>query len=71
MSARATPSQIRKTLEAAKAAGLTVTGYEVDGPRIRVFTGEQEITGPANDQTDELAALAARIGGNASRRAQG
>lgn len=69
MTARATPSQIRKTLEAAKAAGLTVTGYEVDGGRIRVFTGERGITGPANDQTDELAALAERIGNRAHRRA--
>jgi hypothetical protein len=68
MSARATPSQIRRTLEAAKAAGLTVTGYEVDGERIRVFIAPREITGPANDQTDELAALAARIGANAARR---
>jgi hypothetical protein len=68
MTARATPSQIRRTLEAARAAGLTVTGYEVDGALIRVFTTGREITGPANDQTDELAALAARIGNHAARR---
>lgn len=69
MTARATPAQIRRTLEAAKAAGLSVTGYEVDGQRIRVFTAPREITGPANDQTDELDALAARIGNHAARRA--
>ena len=69
MSQRATPSQIRKALEAARDAGLTVTGYEVDGARIRVFTSPAGVRGPAaNDETDELAALATRIG-NAARRA--
>lgn len=67
--ARPTSADIRRALKAAKDAGLTVTSYTVDTDGIRVFTAplvKQEAT-PANDDADELSALAARIG-HAARR---
>lgn len=68
-----TPAQVRRHLalarEQAREDGRVVTGWEVDGARLRVFTAPLSGEAPAaNDQTDELAALAARIG-DASRRA--
>lgn len=67
---RPTMADIRRALQAAKEAGLTVTSYTVDTDGVRVFTAPLVSAegSPANDQTDELAALAARIG-DASRRA--
>jgi hypothetical protein len=68
--ARPTLTDIRRALQAAKEAGLTVTSYTVDETGVRVFTAPLVASeaAPANDQTDELAAIAARIG-DASRRA--
>ena len=53
-------TQLRRALKAAKEAGLTVTGYELDGERVRVFTAGADVPGAANDTT-EIEALKRRI----------
>lgn len=58
----ATMAEIRRALDAAKRAGLTVTGYEVDGSVVRVFTaeGQREAT-----EDDGLKRLERRLAGTA------
>lgn len=55
----ATMTEIRRALEAAQKAGLRVTGYEVDGSTVRVFTA----SGDDGAGDDGLKSLERKIAG--------
>lgn len=60
-------TRLRNLIELAKEQGLRVTGFEVDGERIQVFTAGADVPGAAND-TDELKSLKERITGRVAGR---